>query len=109
MCTFSLKPRQRELLTYVGGVTRDDVWRAHDGIVPTCSMRVPWGYGNSVVGMGEVLRVGRVPMGVWVDLGLQRDMDHADCIGTGTNSLNIAEAVGLYMRLGKMLAVLEEF
>ncbi|KAF8444349.1 Alpha/Beta hydrolase protein [Kalaharituber pfeilii] len=103
MGAYKLTPKERELVKAAGGPTDDKEWREHDGVVPTCSMAGPWGKGNVVVRVNDVL--GGRP-GVWVDLGKCDWMDHADCIGSCFNPATVSEVVRLYLRIGKLLDAL---
>ena len=119
MGSFELSAVEKELIESVGGTTKNEDWRKHDGIVPTCSMSGPWGAGNRVVKVDDVIRgvVGgevetigkkgeKALKGCWVDLGKCEWMDHADCIGTCFNPATVKEVVGLYVRISKLLEVL---
>lgn len=96
-----------------GGATRDEDWHEHDGVVPTCSMAGPWGSGNRVVIVEEIVRDGvgihdggRGLQGIWVNLGKSELLDHADCIGSSLNPVTLSMVVELYVRISRLLEVL---
>ena len=118
MCAYVLSPTEKELISAAGGPISDALWREHDGVVPTVSMRGPFGGGNVVVSVEEIVSEGHVGMedggmrglkglkGKWVDLGKCGWWDHADCIGSCVNPVTVGEVVQLYERLGRLLSVL---
>lgn len=113
MCAFNLSKSEEEIVRNVGGTTRYEDWREHDGVVPTCSMVGPWGYGNRVVTVEEIVRGGvgvndggRGLQGIWVNLGKSEFMDHADCIGCSLNPATLSTVIELYVRISRLLEVL---
>ena len=114
MCSYVLSPTEKELISAAGGPISDVLWREHDGVVPTVSMSGPFGEGNVVVSVGEIVDGAHVGMenggrglkGKWVDLGKCAWWDHMDCIGSCINPLTVGEVVELYGRIGRLLSVL---
>ena len=114
MCAYVLSPTEKELISAAGGPIFDALWREHDGVVPTVSMCGPFGEGNVVVSVEEIVGEGHVGMedggrglkGKWVDLGKCAWWDHADCIGSCVNPVTVGEVVDLYKRIGRLLSML---
>ena len=93
------------MIKQAGGATRDEDWHEHDGVVPTCSMAGPWGSGNRVVTVEDIVRDGGsgLQQGTWVNLGKEGSMDHLGCTG---QCIKIGRVEELYMRISKLLEVL---
>ena len=113
MCAFKISAKEREIIKGAGGTTHDEDWHEHDGVVPTCSMAGPWGSGNRVVTVEEIVRGGvgvkdggRGLQGIWVNLGKSDFMDHADCIGSSLNPATLSMVIDLYVRISRLLEVL---
>ena len=113
MCAFKLSSAEREIIKRAGGPIRDEDWHEHDGVVPTCSQVGPWGSGNRVITVEEIVRDGvgvsdggRGLKGIWVNLGKSDSMDHADCIGSSLYPATLSMVVELYVRISRLLEVL---
>ncbi|KAF8451884.1 hypothetical protein BDZ91DRAFT_750095 [Kalaharituber pfeilii] len=123
MCGYVLSPTERKAVASVGGPTNCREWHEHDGIVPTCSQAGPWGTGNKISTVNELLSGlpwgrGReiqeevkknglgLQKGVWVNLGKCDWMDHVHCMGLFVNPPAIEEVKQLYTRIGNLLEAL---
>lgn len=111
MCAFKLSPAERAAVEAAGGIVADKAWQQHDGVVPTCSQYGPWGPGNTVLTVDDIVKTGsqggqRSLKGTWVTLGSCDYMDHLDCSLGGFTPQTITNMMGLYARISRLLEVL---